>query len=459
MIIHTPIIPPHSQFVKVDALHELDKKAICIFAATGFFLNRDTYWKDEAVLPPASISELDAQGYLKKSIPVFQWYYSPREITFEKALEEFTELFEAIIEEQVGEGQVILPLSGGLDSRTQAVALQRLNKKVHAFSYKFKNGYPETRIAKQIAARCGFTFEAFKIGPGYLWEVITQLAELNDCYSEFTHPRQMAVYNEFDRMGDVFSLGHWGDVLFDSGAPEGISEEALPSFILKKIIKKGGMELAVSLWNAWGLEGTFEAYLKKRINGLLEAIPIENISAKARAFKSLHWAPRWTATNLVVFSAKHPVGLPYFDDRMCRFICTLPETYLADRKLQIAYIKQHAPGLARLTWQAQKPFNLYDYGKNRIPFNIPYRIIDKLQRETRGAMGMGHVQRNWELQFTGAENDRQLSKWLYSKALLDLVPETVVRSFHEQFKNTDAVAYSHPVSMLLTLALKMNKGS
>ena len=113
--------------------------------------------------------------------------------------------------------ECILPLSGGLDSRTQSVALNHLKADVVSYSYEFENGYPETKIAKQIAKACGFEFKWYTIPKGYLWEQIDVLAELNQCYSDFTSPRQMGIFDAFSNMGELFSLGHWGDVLFDSG--------------------------------------------------------------------------------------------------------------------------------------------------------------------------------------------------------------------------------------------------
>ena len=287
--IKTPIIPSRPTFANVKAPHELDKKAICVFAATGFFLDTDTYFKDLMVLPPASNCEVDAEGYFIKSTPWFQWYHNPRELTFEEALEEFTQLFEKIIDEQIGAKKVILPLSGGLDSRTQATALRYLEKDVNSYSYDFKGGYPETGIGKQIAQECDFNFAAYHIEKGYLWDCIEELATINQCYSEFTHPRQMALVKEYATMGELFSLGHWGDVLFDgSGVNSQLSETELVSYVLKKILKKGGMELANSLWEEWKLEETFTKYLQNRVETLLKKIKIQDTSAKIRAFKSLY---------------------------------------------------------------------------------------------------------------------------------------------------------------------------
>lgn len=453
----TPIIPTQPTFAKVQGSHEFHKEAICVFMATGFFLDEDTYWKDEVVLKPACHHKIDKEGYILDSTPWFQWHYTPRDITFDQALEEFTDLFHLIINEQVGDRNVILPLSGGLDSRTQAVALKTLGKNVHSYSYDFKGGYPETKIAKQIAKKCGFFFEDFHIDKGYLWNCIEDLVKINGGYSDFTHPRQMAIINEFDAMGEVFSLGHWGDVLFDHQTKEELTEEQQVNLIIKKIVKKGGLELANQLWNHWKLDGDFSVYLNNRIQKLLKGIEIENTSAKIRAFKSLYWAPRWTSTNLSVFEKKRPISMPYFDDRMCEFICTIPEEYLADRKLQIAYIKQQNLEVAKITWQSEKPFNLYNFHVNKLPYNLPYRIFNKLQREVKSLIGKPFIQRNWELQFLGKENKKQLENFLFDDDFQKLVPKNVIEDIYHKFEMDDQVKYSHPVSMLLTLSLKMKQ--
>lgn len=451
--ITTPIIPQRPTFAKVRAPHELHKEAICIFAATGFFLDTDTYYKDRMVLPPASESALDADGYFVESTPWFHWHHTPRAISFETALAEFTKLFENVIVEQVGSRKVILPLSGGLDSRTQAVALTNLGIDTHSYSYDFTGGFKETAIAKKIAQRCDFDFSEFQIPKGYLWDSIEELAEINGCHSEFTHARQMAFIAKYEAMGDIFSLGHWGDVLFDSPTTENLPATTLVDFLLKKITKKGGMELAEALWEEWGLESSFEDYLRHRVRQLLDQIAIEHTGAKLRAFKSMYWAPRWTASNLAIFEEKRPITLPYFDDRMCEFICTIPEEFLVGRKIQIAYINQQNPALGKITWQDQKPYNLFNYNKNKPPANIPYRIKGKILRTIQNAAGKPYVQRNWELQFLGMENDARLQEHLFSTNLHPFLSKPLVAKFYNHFKNVDPITYAHPVSMLLTLSV------
>jgi asparagine synthetase B (glutamine-hydrolysing) len=451
----TEIIP--SKPIYHGIRDNIDLKAVAIFAATGFFLDQDTYYEEQKVLRPGHNYDVDENIILDKG-PYFSWTYNPSNRKFSDVVDEFQVLFETIIKEQSYGQKVILPLSGGLDSRTQAAALKRVGAEVSSYSYQFQNGFPEAEISREIAKKQGFDFRKFEITPGYLWDYIDDLAVMNGCYSEFTHPRQLAVFKEMGNLGDVFSLGHWGDVLFDDmGVPEDLSFQGQVDLILKKIIKKGGLELGEALWKDWQLEGTLFDYLRSRVEGLLTAIDIpHSANARIRAFKSLYWAPRWTSVNLSVFESIKPIYLPYYDNRICDFITRIPEEYLSKRKIQIEYLKRYAPQLAKITWQEQKPFNLFNYRWNKGPYNIPYRLLNKAKRRLSSRR---YIQRNWELQFLGSDNESRLEGRLFAEPS-DFISKELVQNFYHKFKNEDAVRFSHSVSMLLTLKTweKLQKG-
>ncbi|WP_417370998.1 asparagine synthase-related protein [Gelidibacter japonicus] len=451
--IKTPILPTHQHFVKVDAPHELDKKAICIFAATSYFLGTDTYWKDEKVLPPGTINTIDDKGSWVNSKPWFQWHNTPRDISFDQAVSEFTELFHTVCREQAGDNVVLLPLSGGLDSRTQAVAYSKLENPVLSYSYSFHNGYNEGAIARKIAEVLDYEYNDMTIPKGYLWDKVDELAKLLNYGTEFTHARQMAVIDEFRKMEGIFTLGHWGDVLFDSPVPKELTEENVEEWLLQKVIIKGGQELAEALWQEWEIEGEFMPYLKIRMKEVWDAILIKNVSAKVRAYLSSTRAVRWTNLGFTIFEATNPVQAPYYDDRMAEFICGIPEEFLSDRKIQIAYLKNQSPEVAKITWQAQKPYHLYNFHLNKTPHNLTYRIADKVQRLINEKRGKPLIQRNWELQFLGMDNDEKLQEHLFGESLHPFLPKELITRFYNSFRTKDMVAYSHPLSMLLTLAV------
>ena len=111
----------------------------------------------------------------------------------------------------------------------------------------------------------------------------------------------------------------------------------------KKIINVGGSELASDLWQAWGLKGTFNESLSSQLDQLYNDIKIDNAIARIRAFKSLNWAPNWTSINSSIFNKLGNLIIPYYENEMCKFICTVPEEFLHGRKIQIEYIKNIAP--------------------------------------------------------------------------------------------------------------------
>lgn len=448
----TPIIPLKVTETSISDTSELDLKAICIFSAIGFFLGDDTYWKNKKILQPATHYKFNKAGILQTAQSYFKWHYSPRNISFNDVLEEFTTLFETIITEQTYGKKVILPLSGGLDSRTQAAALHHLKANVSSYSYEFTDGYPETKIAKQMANVCNFDFKSFKIKKGYLWNVLDDLAKLNQCYSDFTSPRQMAIADQFSTMGDVFSLGHWGDVLFDSYNSKPMTHEEQVQFLSKKLVKRGGLEFASNLWDIWNLGGDFKPYFENRISMALSTIAIKDTNARLRAFKSKYWAPRWTSVNLSIFEKYKPITLPYYDNRMCEFICTIPEEFLKDRQLQIAYIKKRNPQLAKLTWQDKRPYNLYNYQNPNVIKTVAYKAINKSKRTFTKILGKPYIQRNWELQFLGEENRKQLEVVLKNAELSQLVPDKIVKRYTNAFYNKNSLAYAHALNMLLVLA-------
>ena len=74
----------------------LNHEAICVFAATGFFLDQDTYYKEQKTLRTAHEYEIEENKILSER-PYFKWHYSPVERPLTRVVKEFADLFETII--------------------------------------------------------------------------------------------------------------------------------------------------------------------------------------------------------------------------------------------------------------------------------------------------------------------------------------------------------------------------
>ena len=451
--IATPIVPSTVQYYTLPGEASLDFKAICCFVATGFFLNDETYYVNQKAFRPATSYFFDEQGNVSRSERHFLWHYSPRTISFHQALDEFTHLLESIVKRDTANKKIIIPISGGLDSRTLAATLTG-NQNVFAYSYQFEGGPRENEYGEAVAKASSFPYQAFSISKGYLWSVISELAQINKCYAEFINPRQMAIWQKLMPQGDLFLLGHGGDLFFDSmGVADDLSNEDQQNYLVKKLIKPAGWQLGEQLWNAWGLSGNFKQYLFERIGDLLGTIQIENANARLRAFKTEYYVARWTAVNLEIFKRQLPISLPFFDDAMCRFICTVPEEHLAGRKLEIEYLKRKAPSLASIPWQKYFPCNLYNYTDfDTLSVKFQRGLVKGTRELKKGILGITSDKRNWELQFLGKSNSEALQSHLFDRSFDRFVPASIVRSNFELFEqNPDQ--YTHSITMLLTLSL------
>ena len=321
-------------------------------------------------------------------------------------------------------------------------------------------GVKETKYAEKISEEMGWPFYNYLIPKGYLWEKIEELAEINLCQSDFTHPRQMAVIHHISKLGDIIISGQWGDVLFDLPKLSKTDDlDIQTKFLFQKIVKPGGLSLSNRLWEEWGFAGKFEAILYRRIKELLSEIKIENPSRRVQVFKSIHWAQRWANPNLNIFSSNNcELFAPYYENAMCEFICSIPNDYLRERKIQIKYIQNSSPGLAKIPWQLFD-LNLYNY-KYFNNFFFPRRIYRFLIRNFNEKIlnKPSTIQRNWELQFLGAENRKHLEHWLFGKKKInDIVPLDLINNFYDKFTTENQVVYSHSISMLLTLSLWCEK--
>ena len=467
--IYNPIIPVDQIFyntrnrevIQWKNLKELDLdyRAMAIFSVFGFMLDDDTFYNDIKVCKPSTDYQINENNQIISQQKTWNWHYSPKERSFNGIVDEFSHLLNDLIKKKINDKSILLPLSGGLDSRTLFVPV-KTNSNLTLSSYEFEGGFSETETAEEISQQFSSPLFIQKIQRGYLWNKIDELYEFNHCFTDFTHPRQAAVLNNWKGLGNTVLLGHWGDVLFDKQADsEAISYNEQMIQLKKKIIKPGGIELANDLWKNWGLMGTFESYLDNRLDKLYKKIKIDCPSARIRAFKSLYWAPRWTSINLSMFKTLGELVIPYYDDEMCKFICTVPERYLVGRKIQIEYIKKNCPEVARLPWQKYYPLNLYQYQRFNHSHYYIIRAVRKAKRILQQYFSKSPdlITRNWELQFLGEQNFTKLKKILLKRNKFNkLIPQTIIRKYLEKFQ-ADPVQYAHPLSMLLTLAVFLDK--
>jgi asparagine synthase (glutamine-hydrolysing) len=141
--------------------------------------------------------------------------------------------------------------------------------------------------------------------------------------------------------------------------------------------------------------------------------------------------------------------LPFYDTRLSDFFCTVPSEFVRGRRLQIDYLKNFAPDLARIKWQAYDT-NLFRQHQFHT-WLLPKRALKKAWRKlTRTPV----IERNWEVQFLCREGRQGLERWLLEpgRRLHEFVSRHELQTLIQDFYEDPIGTRGYTVAMLLTFS-------
>lgn len=441
----------------------LDWEALTSFFGFGFFAGDRTYRQGVHILRPASCTRFDATGRFLSQERYRHWRFAPDEgRSYDETVEEFAGLFGQVMGELTATGLIALPISGGLDSRSTVAAIAPESPtidRIWAYSYGYHDDSVETRIAGQLAAARGLSFDRFTVAP-YLFDRLPHVMAAVEGFQDVTQARQAAIVDELDEHADYLIAAHWGDVYLDDmgvdtehRTPAGLTDQAVKKF------NKGG--------NRWLLDHLCRPQLAAEPSQLLHdmiAAELERVGTaedpdfRIKMLKSDQWSARWTTASLRMFQAAAFPRLPFYDTRLVDFFCTVPTEFVRGRRLQIDYLRRYAPDLASVPWQVTGQSLFHSRQNTR--FDVALRALRKGWRLVRGRRV---IERNWEVQFMSRKGRAQLADWLVRPGLLlhEYVALREIEKLLEEFYSdpyTEKRGYT--VSMLLTFSawLEMQTG-
>jgi asparagine synthase (glutamine-hydrolysing) len=440
----------------------LDWLGLSGFFAFGFFPQDRTYYEDVRILQPASHYLFDASGGLLSHEPYWQWWHKPETVrTYRDTVAEFAQIFQGVMAEHLQGGRIAIPISGGLDSRstvaaiTQPGGLSGGSPGLWAFSYGYSENSIETRIARQVADKRGLPFKAFTIKP-YLFDCLDWVMSSLEGFQDVTQCRQAAVAEEISPRADSVIAAHWGDVWLDdmglSGKPkrEGLDEEQLLNFAFQKVEKGRNNWLLKHLCHQQTGGVALRDCLREMVRQEIAHVGhIEDQDFRLKAFKTNQWSFRWTEASLRMYQPGAFPRLPFYDTRLSDFFGTVPTEFVRARRLQIDYLKNFAPDLARIRWQA---FDTNLFRQHQFhTWLLPKRALKKAWRKlTRQQV----IERNWEVQFLCEEGRQGLNRWLLQPGLRlhEFVSRHELQTLIQDFYENPIGAQGYTVSMLLTFS-------
>lgn len=447
---------------------ELDWTGLTGFCGFGFFPEDLTFYRDVTILQPATHYTFDEHGNKKSAVKYWAWWHKPdHSRSYDDTVAEFGSTFETVMREHLGQGRIAVPISGGLDSRSTVSAIGAPNPQLASlfplpsslkanqfwsYSYGYSEDSVETRIARQVADARSLPFHAFVIQP-YLFSNLGQVLDSVEGFQDVTQCRQAAILDPLRANADFVIAAHWGDVwLDDMGLANGECEaEAVADHAFRKMAKKGRAWLLEYLCAPNLGEQQPEQVLRQFVaDGMAPLHGIADPDFRIKAFKTDNWSFRWTLSSIRMFQAAAFPRLPFYDTRLADFFCTVPSDFVRGRRLQIDYLKRFAPDLAAIKWQPCDA-DLYHLKSNPL-LNLPKRAAKKAWRLLAGKKVL---ERNWEVQFGGANGQEGLRHWLLRPGLRlhDFTPqpqlEALLRDFHSApLENGRA----YTISMLLSFS-------
>ena len=434
---------------------KLDWEALAGWFSFGFFPADRTQFNDMRILRPARHYVFDEMGRLLKEERYWQWWHSPDEKrSYLETVGEFGTVFAEVMADALGDGRVAIPVSGGLDSRSTVAAVNTElshSQRLWAYSYGYTDHSVETSIARQVAQARELSFQAYTIQP-YLFEKIEHVLAYTEGFQDITQARQMAVRDEIALHADTLIAALWGDVWLDemglAGQPNA-SEADVWKHALKKIRKKDSWLLKHLVLSNLGIEST-ESLLGDFVQAELKGLShLNSPDFRVKAFKTEQWSFRWSIPPTRVFQSAAWPRKVFYDARLVDFFCTVPDSFMRGRQLQIDYLKRFASDLARVTWQAYDT-DLYHL-QHFNTWQLPKRVVKKAWRVLmRGRI----VQRNWEVQFLSPNGRAGLERWLIQKGLKlhEFLPATEITMLIEDFYREPLPMQAYSLSMLLTFS-------
>ncbi len=423
---------------------ELDWEGVTGFLAMGYFPNDTTYLKGVSLFEPASYYCFDTQLNLRKKERYWQWTQNSTSANSIQLFEELHSILQSSLTVATKGQRVVLPISGGLDSRMLVGELSQYDS-VQGFSYGYTDSSPEIKIAEQVADALGMSMYSY-VMPDYLFEQMNDIVDAVELFQYVDGTRQASAKDWLSANADVVVGGHWGDVWMDDMKVSSHGD-LLPAF-QKKIIKRGSSWLLKHICTQYISKP--QEYLADYFNSFISRHDdIQDADYLMKIYKTDQWSHRWTAASLRMYqSGAFPI-LPFYDNRVVDFFSKVSTSTVADREFQIEYIKHYYEQLAKIKWQ-QYDANLYNYKgfNNR---SLAYRAAHKIKRTVTREKA---IQRNWEVFYMHDAGRKKLKEYLLgNKQLSEVVPEEMVERLIRDLYESPTGANGYTVSMLLTFSI------
>lgn len=320
------------------------------FLVTGYVTGPDTLFDGISQLQAGEYLVYDkADGSLITQFYHRFWhenFFSDSEEELLNRLDEvFVRVFQRLIESTKGR-QIVVPLSGGLDSRIIVVMLKRLGvEDVICFTYG-KKGNREAEISRQVAEALGYRWY-FVEYTNEKWYKCAHTDIMRAYYSYAGNLLSVPVFTNFLAIKElkekgvipenaVFVPGHSGDMLAGSWIPHNTDE--MPHVL--ECCVSHSLKVHYSLWR-WNKNGKLRNIFQKRVRKSLRGIDVHDAESLINGIEYFNFNERQAKfivnSNRVYEFLGYQWQMPLWDTELIDFFLRVPLTLRVRQRLYIQY--------------------------------------------------------------------------------------------------------------------------
>ena len=341
---------------------QIDWRLAAEYLIAGYVTGSDTLVREIRQAEPGTIVEIrDKKNGSGISIDTFRYVdyiHSYRGGSREQFTRDLDDMVVQTMERAVqyaGGRPVVLPLSGGYDSRLIALSLSRLNySDVICYSYG-REGSTEMKLSRRIAEELGFRWTNVIHTPEK-WRDWFNRSERAAYYraasrlSGIPNIQELVAVGEMKETGaipagSVIMGGHLGDALvggrgqYDSYTYRD-HPETKPETVLRHIL-----HYHYHLWDWSGYQSQLESFFSERI--LQSLLPIDSYPDSPSACEAWNLQQRQSRFIIPVSRLYDFFGydywMPFCDQDYMRFWLSVPLQFRHDKNLYTQYIDRQSP--------------------------------------------------------------------------------------------------------------------
>jgi asparagine synthetase B (glutamine-hydrolysing) len=355
--------------------HPLYRKAMDIegvinFLGSGYCFGQRTLFKDIHLIPQGCAMTYEGQKVSFNSY----WEYNvrPAADSFDELTERLYQTLGQAFHEAVGnERRVVIPVSGGLDSRTMAGLAARSGLQIFGFTIG-SPGSRDLRFGRRIGKKVCFYHETLPLATDYIAQYGPEGTALMDGLVA-THPFFLLKLLRVKRASDILITGFLGDILTGSDVTnETLSPEQM---LRRKFLFGFGSEELINILkpSLRSLSRTNESYLTNS----MEAINASDPRDKAWFCLLKERQRRYVSTVILSLRRHWHVVAPMANSAFVDFMLSIPTKFREEQLLYRNMIRVKLPAVAcvpdcrKNAYMVSTPWSWrWQYVKSKVPVPI-----------------------------------------------------------------------------------------